>query len=200
MTDGYRVALDKAWKALAARSLEVQAGNAGGRAEDGRIVIEVLGRRCTVDASERLVYMGGEVAGVVGSVLVLHYLTNAIGVMPSGRLVSYRQLPGGDVYYPAFRSRVVDVIGGTYDRDPAGVIAALGSMNAERRAGGGNAFVVPAFPRLPVTIVLWRGDDEVPGAAGVLFDETAPLFLPTEDLAEAGCMIADSLRPQRPAV
>ena len=40
-----------------------------------------------------------------------------------------------------------------------------------------------AFPRVPITHVLWRGDEEFPPEATILFDETIPRYFPTEDIA-----------------
>jgi hypothetical protein len=42
---------------------------------------------------------------------------------------------------------------------------------------------IDAFPRVPVTLVLWKGDEEVAPAGNVLFDGNIPDYLPTEDVA-----------------
>jgi len=44
------------------------------------------------------------------------------------------------------------------------------------------------FPYLPITCLVWKGDDEFPPEATVLFDETAELFFSAEDMAVAGEM------------
>jgi hypothetical protein len=41
---------------------------------------------------------------------------------------------------------------------------------------------VPALPRVPVTLEVWPGDEETPPGGNVLYDASAPLYLPTEDL------------------
>ncbi len=40
-----------------------------------------------------------------------------------------------------------------------------------------------AFPRVPITHVLWGGDEEFTPEATILFDETIPRYFPTEDIA-----------------
>jgi hypothetical protein len=40
-----------------------------------------------------------------------------------------------------------------------------------------------AFPLVPVTHVLWGGDEEFPPEANILFDDTIPQRLSTEDIA-----------------
>ncbi len=44
------------------------------------------------------------------------------------------------------------------------------------------------FPYIPITCILWRGDEEFPAEASVLFDETANLYFSAEDMAVAGQM------------
>jgi hypothetical protein len=198
MTVAYREALESAWTALSGKDIEALAHGSGGATGDGGIVVEVLGRRCLVAPSDRSLSIDNAPAGTVEAILVLHYIANAAGTEPSGELVSYRQLPGGNVYYPAFKSRVADVIGGMYHRDPPAVAKAMIGMRASRVRQGDDSFVVKVFPKLPVTIILWRGDEEVPSSSIVLFDGTAPLLLDAEELAAAGAMIVDRLSASMP--
>jgi len=46
---------------------------------------------------------------------------------------------------------------------------------------------------VPVAVLLWKGDDEFPGQAGILFDASAHHYLPTEDLAGMGDWLAHQL-------
>ena len=39
-----------------------------------------------------------------------------------------------------------------------------------------------AFPRVPITLVLWRGDDEFPPDGNILFDRSISDYLTTEDV------------------
>jgi hypothetical protein len=61
-------------------------------------------------------------------------------------------------------------------------------VDAGKRLGGqpadyGDAAVtIPAFPRVPLTFVLWRGDKEFTPDGNILFDSTIPDYLPTEDV------------------
>ena len=50
-----------------------------------------------------------------------------------------------------------------------------------------------ALPRVPVAVLLWKGDEEFPGQAGILFDASAHHYLPTEDLAGMGDWLAHQL-------
>jgi hypothetical protein len=46
------------------------------------------------------------------------------------------------------------------------------------------AATIKAFPRVPLTVVLWKGDEEFPAAASILFDSSITDYLPVEDIIE----------------
>ena len=48
----------------------------------------------------------------------------------------------------------------------------------ERMPRGDLTFVVRPLPRVPITLTLWRGDEEVPDGGTLLFDRSAVLYLP----------------------
>jgi hypothetical protein len=193
LEEAYPAALADAWQALSAKDLGVQARLAGGTLEDGQVVLRSFGRRCVVDPGGRRITLDGKVVKQLGAILVLHYLTNASEVQPSGHGISYRQLPGGNVYYSAFKARVIDNLGVLFHHDPRLLFASLRTMGAMKREFGDASVVIPVFPKLPVTVIVWKGDPEVQGSANLLFDDTAPRFLPTEDLAAVGTFVVAQL-------
>jgi hypothetical protein len=72
-------------------------------------------------------------------------------------------------------------------------------MDAGRRLGGeplefGDASLLfRALPRVWMAVVLHVEDDEFPASANVLFDAAAGRYLPTEDLAVLGGLLASNL-------
>ena len=55
------------------------------------------------------------------------------------------------------------------------------------------AVTIQVFPSVPVTFVLWRGDDEFSPSGSVLFDSTISQYLPTEDVAVLAGMLVGKL-------
>ena len=47
---------------------------------------------------------------------------------------------------------------------------------------GDSSVIIPAFDRVPVTIVIWKGDDEFPPDGSVMFDSNIQDYLTTEDV------------------
>jgi hypothetical protein len=116
-------------------------------------------------------------------ILILHYLLNASGEPLTGRTIDFRQVPEGGFYWSAFVSRAKKPLLETFGQDLALYVKVAASLGGESLQLGDAAVRFLAFPRVPVTHVLWGGDEEFPSEATILFDETIPQYLPTEDIA-----------------
>ena len=53
-------------------------------------------------------------------------------------------------------------------------------LGGEQLEHGDASMRLHAFPRVPVTFILWRGDDEFPARADMFFDSTCEQHLPTD--------------------
>jgi len=116
-------------------------------------------------------------------ILILHYLLHASGEPLTGRTVDFRQVPEGGFYWSAFVSRAKNPLLATFGHDLPLYEQVAASLGGEALFLGDAAARFLAFPRVPVTHVLWGGDEEFPPEATILFDETIPSYLPTEDIA-----------------
>jgi hypothetical protein len=115
--------------------------------------------------------------------LILHYLLNASGDPLSGRTIDFRQVPQGGFYWSAFVSRAKKPLLETFGHDLRLYAEVAATLGGEPVSLGDAAARYLAFPRVPITHVLWGGDEEFPPEASILFDETVPGYLPTEDIA-----------------
>jgi hypothetical protein len=152
-----------------------------------------FGRECTIHTGERAIRdNGGKKFGVTVEIVILHYLLRAQEVPLSGRPKSFREFEGAEAYQDAFRRRVVEPLARAFGGCPdkfASAAMSLGGTPASLRTGD-HKFTVPTVPRIPVTCILWLGDDEVPPSAQVLFDDTADQQVLVEDLAVVGEFVA----------
>lgn len=126
-------------------------------------------------------------------ILILHYLINADGTRLADHWVSFRELPGGRVYDAAFRRRANLRLAQAFGSDLEGFAVAAEALGGERLTYGDASFLFPMFPRLRLAAVLHLADEEFPASANVLFDAAASHYLPTEDLAVLGGMLAGRL-------
>jgi hypothetical protein len=116
-------------------------------------------------------------------ILILHYLLHASGEPLSGRSIDFRQVPEGGFYWSAFVSRAQKPLLSTFGHDLPLYLKVAVSLGGEPQPLGDAAARFLAFPRVPITHVLWGGDEEFPPEANILFDETIPRYFPTEDIA-----------------
>jgi hypothetical protein len=116
-------------------------------------------------------------------ILILHYLLNTSGEPLSGENIDFRQVPEGGFYWSAFVSRAKKPLLETFGSDLDFYLKVAQHMGGEPQPLGDAAASFQAFPLVPITHVLWRGDEEFSPEANILFDATIPNHLPTEDIA-----------------
>jgi hypothetical protein len=116
-------------------------------------------------------------------ILILHYLLNTTGEPLSGREVDFRSVPEGGFYWSAFVSRAKKPLLETFGHDLDLYLKVAAALGGTPRDLGDAAATFMAFPLVPVTHVLWGGDEEFPPDANILFDETISRHLSTEDIA-----------------
>lgn len=116
-------------------------------------------------------------------ILILHYLLNATGEPLSGREIDFRSVPEGGFYWSAFVSRAKKPLLETFGNDLDLYQEVAASLGGTPRDLGDASATFMAFPLVPVTHVLWQGDEEFPPEANILFDDTISSHLSTEDIA-----------------
>jgi hypothetical protein len=119
-------------------------------------------------------------------VILLHYLLRAGGQPLKKQWISFKDIPeGGMLYLEPFNNRVINYLLAVFGKKPGLMIEAGKVLGGENTSFGDHSVQLLILPHLPITYVLWENDDEFPARATVLFDATAPFYLPTEDLVVA---------------
>ena len=115
-------------------------------------------------------------------ILLLHYFTLARGTPPTGILITYKQLPGGVSYFPAFSQRAIAPFVNHFGKNPELLIKAAAKLGGREADYGDVSVNVNAFDHVPITLVLWRGDEELAPNGNILFDANISDYLSTEDV------------------
>ena len=189
----YEYALEQAYtlvwkKLLNIENLARHCDNSDSRYDekDGKKYIKVhyLGAEYTVVLPEIDLYIENEKSEIPfrEKVLILHYLTQAKGTPPSGRYITFRELPEGPVYFRTFSKRTIQPLVRNFGDDPNKLIEVVEDFEGVPSDLGDTSVMIPAFSRVPVTIVLWKGDEEFPPEGSVLFDANIQDYLTTEDV------------------
>jgi len=132
-------------------------------------------------------------ADVATCILLLHYLLNADGTPLASKWIAFRNLPGGLGYDAAFQGRASLRLAHVFGSDRTAFELAARSLGGERLSFGDASFAFRLLPRVWLAVVLHLADDEFPANANVLFDAAVSHYLPTEDLAVLGGMLAGRL-------
>ncbi len=116
-------------------------------------------------------------------ILILHYLTLAKGTPTSKKMITYKELPEGSNYLPTFSKRAIKPLADHFGNKPRRLIDAAAKLGGRSVDYGDVAVTINAFRRVPITLVLWQGDAELPPAGSIIFDATISDYLPTEDIS-----------------
>ena len=128
---------------------------------------------------------GAEWEGEVSSrekLLILHYLINSKGIPLSGKLIDFREFPGGNVYYPVFEGRVCRPFLKCFGKNQPLLLKAALALKGSKQELGDFSVNIPVFPRVGITFIVYRGDEELAPTAKILFDSSVSEYLATEDV------------------
>lgn len=125
---------------------------------------------------------GAEEIPLREKVLILHYFISAKGTPPTDKLITFRELPEGNVYYPTFLQRTARPLMNRFGQEPQLLVEVGKKLGGYKVEHGDAAITINAFSRVPVTFILWRGDEEFTPQGNVVFDANISDYLPTEDI------------------
>lgn len=150
--------------------------------DGGYFVVPFLNRRYRVSRPEATVSDEvGEDLPLVRKVLILHYLLQAHGTGLANRWVDFRSLPGGVAYYPVFRGRIISRLVRMFGERSQELIQAVAPLGGRAIEMADAAVEITAFPRVPVVLALWEASEEFGPEGTVMFDDSLPAYLETED-------------------
>jgi len=182
------VAYKLACEQLARADIEQQCHRSGAQhqTQDSQkaITIEYLNRSylITLPDIEISLVDSAEQVPIRDKILILHYLTLAKGTATTNKLIAFRELPGGNVYYPTFSKRTMKPLSDHFGKEPALLVNASKRLGGYQADYGDVAVTINAFRRVPITLVLWQGDAELAPQLNLLFDSTISDYLDTEDV------------------
>ena len=125
----------------------------------------------------------GEPAKLNDHVLILHYLLHDSPISPTGELITFRQLPGGQFYWQPFLSRTVKPLVSSIGNDLDLLRKNLNRFDWEPAELGDLSAKMHVIGNIFMTLVYHKGDDELPPDADVLFDSCIEQIFAAEDAA-----------------
>lgn len=123
-------------------------------------------------------------------ILILHYLNGSKREETTGEWITYQDIPSARFYLDAFNRRVkyplINTFGDQPDKLP---LPAKELFGANTSSIGDISVLIQAFPKIPVTLVIWKGDEEFSFDGTILFDSSIRDILSAEDISELTSMI-----------
>jgi hypothetical protein len=115
-------------------------------------------------------------------ILILDYFTRAKGTPLSKKTITYKELHDGLNYFSVFATRTINPIVNYFGNHPERLLDAAAHLGGRKTEPGDISVMINAFPRVPITIVLWRGDAEFTPEGSILFDSTVSDYLSNDDI------------------
>lgn len=165
--------------------------------KENRFQIDFLGQQFEVEYPSGKFFPEPSPEGelpIFAQILILHYLANTTATLEEGKLISYKELPGGNIYIQPFTNRSIRPLAKLFGAVPQRLVEVAAIIGGQQVAHGDAGVTISVFPRIPVTLVIWGGDDEFPASANILFDASASAILPTEDYAVLASFVVATLK------
>lgn len=149
-------------------------------------LVPFLNASCACNVAQRTILPGGSgAAHRSGSfelyLVILHYLLEANAQALSGRWISEKDIPGGELFFRGPHQFPTGPLVKVFGRDRDLFRRAAESLGGAPVPMGDAAYRLWPLPRVPILFVLWEGDDEFEPALHVRFDATVSAQLLTLD-------------------
>ena len=111
---------------------------------------------------------------------ILWYLVNAKDIAFTHKLVRPEDLKGGNIYSKGTHVLPLDRISDKNGSDTEGFLKRGMEIGGEILNYGDASLRLFPLPRVPVTIIVWKGDEEFSPRSDLLFDSTCEHHLPVD--------------------
>lgn len=115
-------------------------------------------------------------------ILLVRFLLEGAQSQGTGKFLTYREVPWGEVYYRQFNGRCMMRLAFSYGNKLDAFSKACEAIGACRIKGGDCGFQFEIFPGYQVQFLLWEGDEEFAPSSQILFSDNFPAGFHAEDL------------------
>ena len=195
-TEGQNEALRLAVAKLANADLTARAANLGFSFLDtDTILIHAFGSECTVDLKgfEVRNQKTGQTVKPDLKIIILHYLMCDNNFSRTGKIINFRELPGGQFYLEPYRARSVNILISRIKNDTELLKRNLDRFEWKDMHPGDVGAEIHAIGKIHVTLAYYRGEEAIPPSADILYDSSIRKVFNTEDVAVIASLICRGL-------
>ena len=124
---------------------------------------------------------------------LVHYLLRADRTESAGRWISEKDIPGGATFFRGPHAIPTDQITAWFNNDIEMFNTRCEQLQGVPISLADAAWRFAITPRIPVAVLYWRGDDEFPAEAKILFDATIGSCLAADVVYALAVGICDRL-------
>jgi hypothetical protein len=125
------------------------------------------------------------------------YLLKARNIPLSGRRVTEKELPGGDLFFRGPHELARGPILSRFGQDPNGLLRAGLALGGEPVPFGDAGLRFQVLPRVPLECILWAGDPEFPASLTFIFDASVSEHLPLDVILALAALVSGRLAEVR---
>ena len=155
----------------------------------GKFTITFLNRSYIIDLEKKQICpedaSPDQPAGFIEQLSILAYLIGAKDKPLQNKLVKAETLATGEFFFRGPHQMPTEQLADAFGENPEKLYQAAEPFNAIKRDYGDTSVELFILPRLPITIVIWGGDDEFEARAAILFDQSAGEQLALDALGAA---------------
>ena len=137
---------------------------------------------------------GGKLPPLPTQTFLLRYLLEGKEVFSSGKWLTFREMPWGELYIKPYTGRVLTRAAFTFGTRIATFRSACEKMGAIPVSHGDAGFQFQFLGQYQMQILVWEGDEEFPPNAQVLYSDNFSDGFAAEDRVVAGDILISSIR------
>ena len=127
---------------------------------------------------------------------ILNYLVNVREVPLTGQLVRPADLSGGDLFTRGTHILPLDKIADLFNNDKEAFLKKGRKLGGSEIEYGDMSIRLFPFPRIPVVLIVWSGDDEFPPRSSLLFDSSCTFHMPIDILWSTATLTVEMMLHQ----
>lgn len=193
---------EKAWELLSRldpKATETRTG-ASFNLDNSRYELKCLGQDVHISLVDREITASSETGkcivndlGEYSRLSILSYLVTARDLPLSGELVRPADLSGGGIFVSGTHVLPLNEIAERFASNLEELSAIGRELGGSKRDHGDVAIKLFAFPRIPITLIIWEGYDEFPAKVSLLCDSTCTSHMSIDILWSTAMMTVKTI-------
>jgi len=115
-------------------------------------------------------------------ILLLHYLVNAKMQTVIPREVGFKDIRSAALYFNLFENRCLRPLIKEFGASPEILLERASALGCTRTEAGDCSIKLQVLPKVAITFIIWKSDEEFPASANILFDSTIDQYFSAEDI------------------